>query len=67
MARKIGNIRVKEGVDKLRVMGEDCLSVSDIADDIAPGASDPKLSRAMEGFERVRQNYRDALRELGNR
>jgi putative addiction module antidote len=66
--RKIGSshgvILPKEILDRLRVSEGDSLSVSETPEGIELSVFDPKFARAMEGFDRVRHRYRDALREL---
>ncbi|MES1261199.1 MAG: AbrB/MazE/SpoVT family DNA-binding domain-containing protein [Acidobacteriota bacterium] len=66
--RKIGSsqgvLLPREILDRLRVVEGDSLSVSETPDGIQLSPYDPKFARAMEGFERVRRRYRDALREL---
>jgi putative addiction module antidote len=66
--RKIGSshgiILPKEILDRLRISEGDSLSVSETPEGIELSVFDPKFARAMEGFDRVRHRYRDALREL---
>lgn len=66
--RKIGSshgvILPKEILDRLRVSDGGTLAVTETTDGIQLSPFDPKFARAMEGFDRVRRRYRDALREL---
>lgn len=66
--RKIGSshgiILPRELLNRLRIFEGDHLSVTETPDGIQLSPYDPKFARAMEGFERVRRQYRDALREL---
>lgn len=66
--RKIGSshgvILPKELLDKLHISEGDTLALTETPDGIHLTPYDPKFARAMEGFERVRRQYRDALREL---
>jgi putative addiction module antidote len=66
--RKLGDshcvILPREVVDRLRLADGDTLAASETPDGLLLSPSDPKFARAMEGFERVRRRYREALREL---
>ena len=54
----------KDILEKLRVQEGDLLVVSGTPEGIHISAYNTDLKRAMEGFDRVRDHYRDALGDL---
>jgi putative addiction module antidote len=59
-----GVILPKDVLDRLQLADGDTLAASETPDGVLLSPSDPKFARTMEGFERVRRRYREALREL---
>lgn len=60
----LGVILPKQLLDRLKVSEGETLSVTETPDGFQISPYNPKFARAMEGFERVRSRYRDALKEL---